>query len=130
METLEYFLPGNYESPLTASGRGRTIAAFHVAQGNAERLCAGEMRRDVLTSLMSPTAVNYWLKEKGWLEKGRKVGRVQMLKLTSTGLATCAASVRGGSAVPTTRAIVDTWRDIMVNGRQGLEKKSFLPFSS
>lgn len=130
MKTLEYFLPGNYESFLTASGRGRTIAAFHVAQGNVDKLSDAEMRRDVLTSLMSPTAVNYWLNEKGWLEKGDKVGRVQMLKLTSTGLANCAASIRGGSAVPTTRAIVDTWRDIMVNGRQGLERKSFLPLSS
>ena len=130
MEILEYFLPGNYESFLTASGRGRTIAAFHVAQGNGDKLSDGDMRRDVLTSLMSSSAVNYWLNEKGWLEKGRKVGRVQMLKLTSTGFATCAASVSGGSAVPTTRAIVDTWRDIMLNGRQGLEKKSFLPLSS
>lgn len=129
MKTVEYFLPGDYESMLTASGRGRTIAAFHVAQGNADELSDGEMRRDVLTALMSSSAVNYWLNEKGWLQKGRKIGRVQMLKLTPTGLATCASSVSGGSSVPTTRDTVNRWRDVMLNGRKGLQTKIFLPVS-
>ena len=54
-----FFAPGNYENPLTAGGRARTIAAFHLAQGNTDTLTNAEMRRDVLNALMSPRAVGY-----------------------------------------------------------------------
>jgi hypothetical protein len=62
-----FFKPGRYENPLTEYGRARTIAAFHLAQGDVDVLASGEMRRDVLTALMSPRAVGYWLNEKEWL---------------------------------------------------------------
>lgn len=129
MNILEFHLPGPYENPLTASGRGRTIAAFHLAQGNIDTLGSAEMRRDALSSLMSPRAVGYWLNEKGWLEKTRKIGRVQLLRLTAEGLSTCHASVNGGSNVPTSHAIVSAWRRDMLYGRPGFEKKTFAPLN-
>lgn len=35
MNIIEFHVPGEYDSPLTASGRARTIASFHLAQGDA-----------------------------------------------------------------------------------------------
>lgn len=127
MVNLEFFVPGNYENPLTASGRGRTIAAFHLAQGNVNVLSNAEMRRDILTSLMSPRAVGYWLNDKHWLELGKKIGRVQLLRLTSSGLATCESSKNGHSAVPTTPGLITAWRQDMLHGKPGMQKKTFSP---
>lgn len=121
------FVPGSYESPLTASGRARTIAAFHIAQENAEILTKMEMRRDVLTALMSPRAVGYWLNEKKWLEFVRKVGRVQIVRLTTEGLLTCANSMAGGSEVPTTPELVSSKRKQMLQGHHGYIAKTFAP---
>jgi hypothetical protein len=116
MSSVEFYVPGDYDSPLTASGRGRTIAAFHLAQGDVEFLTkVTEMRRDVLNRLMSPSAVSYWIAQK-WLEKARDVGRIQLLRLTAKGLVTCKNSVNGGGNVPTTAALVAQWRANMKRG--------------
>lgn len=124
-----FFVPGAYENPLTASGRARTIAAFHLAQGNADTLTKAEMRRDVLNSLMSPRAVGYWLNEKKWLEPVRKVGRIQLLRLTNDGLRTCANSIAGASNVPTTPELVQTCRFQMLHGSHGHTAKTFVPLA-
>jgi hypothetical protein len=127
MNIIEFHVPGEYDSPLTASGRARTIASFHLAQGDADILTKAEMRRDVLNALMSPTAVSYWLGTQEWLEKTRKVGNVQLLRLTDTGLATCANSVNGGSNVPTTPELVSRWRGRMKRGASGHKRTEFKP---
>lgn len=114
MPTL--FIPGQYENPLTAEGRARTIAAFHVAQGNASTLSDAEMRRDMLDKMMSPSAINYWLKTKGWLEITRKIGRKQLLRLTPEGLQTCANSAAGGSDTPTHPELIERRRQLMSQG--------------
>ena len=124
-----FFAPGTYESPLTAGGRARTIAAFHLAQGNVDTLSNAEMRRDVLNALMSPRAVGYWLNHKNWLELVRKVGRVQILRLTNAGLRTCANSIAGGSEVPTTPELVQSRRIQMLQGSHGHTPKSFAPLA-
>lgn len=116
MSSIEFYVPGDYDSPLTASGRGRTIAAFHLAQGDVELLTkVTEMRRDVLNRLMSPSAVSYWIAQK-WLEKARDVGKIQLLRLTAKGLVICKNSVNGGGNVPTTAALVGRWRANMKRG--------------
>lgn len=115
MTIFTLYSSGSYENPLTEIGRGRTIAAFHVAQSSNE-LTDAETRRDILNFLMSPRAVGYWLNEKHWLEKGRKIGRVEILKLTPEGLRTCANSLNGGASVGTSRSIVDQWIRRMRNG--------------
>lgn len=125
MHLTEFYLAGNYENPLTALGRARTIAALFLAQGNVEELGNGEMRRDVLNALMSPRAVGYWLNDMGWLEKTRKVGRVQLLRLTRAGLQTCNSSIHGGSHVPTTSTLVQQWRRDLLNGKPGFQRKEF-----
>lgn len=125
MSVIEFFVPGEYESPLTANGRARTIAALHLAQGDVEVLGKSEMRRDVLNALMSPSAVSYWLGTQGWLEKTRKVGSVQLVRLTDSGLSTCANSVNGGSNVPTTPELVLRWRERMKQGAAKFERKVF-----
>jgi hypothetical protein len=124
-----FFAPGTYENPLTAGGRARTIAAFHLAQGNADTLTKAEMRRDVLTALMSPRAVGYWLNDKNWLEFVRKVGRVQIVRLTNDGLRTCANSIVGGSEVPTTPELVHARRLQMLQGSHGHTAKTFAPLA-
>ena len=130
MNIIEFHVPGEYDSPLTASGRARTIASFHLAQGDADTLTKAEMRRDVLNVLMSPAAVSYWLGTQEWLEKTRKVGRVQLLRLTDKGLATCANSVNGGSNVPTTPELVTRWRGRMKHGAAGHQRKEFKPIDT
>jgi hypothetical protein len=120
-----FFAPRQYENPLTEQGRARTIAAFHVAQGNAAVLTSAEMRRDVLNRLMSPRAVSYWLNDKGWLNFSRKVGRVELLHLTDDGLRTCANSMAGGSDVPTTPELVSSRRNLMLHGGSGYEEAVF-----
>lgn len=124
-----FFAPGTYENPLTAGGRARTIAAFHLAQGNADTLTKAEMRRDVLNALMSPRAVGYWLNDKNWLELVRKVGRVQLVRLTNDGLRTCANSIAGGSEVPTTPELVQARRLQMLQGSYGHTAKAFTPLA-
>lgn len=124
-----FFAPGTYENPLTAGGRARTIAAFHLAQGNMDTLTRAEMRRDVLNALMSPRAVGYWLNHKNWLEPVRKVGRIQLLRLTNDGLRTCANSIAGGSEVPTTPELVQTRRLQMLQGSHGHTPKTFAPLA-
>lgn len=130
MSSIEFYVPGDYDSPLTASGRGRTIAAFHLAQGDVEFLTkVTEMRRDVLNRLMSPSAVSYWIAQK-WLEKARDVGRIQLLRLTAKGLVTCKNSVNGGGNVPTTAALVAQWRaDMKRGGVSSFTLVSFDPIS-
>lgn len=130
MHLTDFYLPGNYENPLTPSGRGRTIATFHLAQGDVDTLGQGEMRRDVLNSLMSTRAVGYWLNDKSWLEKTRKIGHVQLLRLTAEGLHTCSNSLAGGSHVPTTPELVAAWRRDMLNGKPGFQFRSFPPLPS
>lgn len=125
MHITEFFIPGNYDNPLTASGRGRTIAAFHLALGNVDTLTQSDMRRDVLNDLMSKSAVNYWLNTQGWLEKSMKAGNVQLLRLTDSGLRTCANSIAGGSNVPTTKALVDLWRNLFLQGGPSCEKRTY-----
>ncbi|ODV42744.1 hypothetical protein AWV79_24290 [Cupriavidus sp. UYMMa02A] len=119
LNMLTFFAPRQYENPLTEQGRARTIAAFHLAQGNAERLTTMEMRRDVLNKLMSPRAVGYWLNDKEWLCFSRKVGQVALLRLTHAGLRTCANSIAGGSEVPTTPELVVSRRLLMLHGGTG-----------
>lgn len=124
--TQTFHVPGNYESPLTAEGRARTIAAFELCLPK-RNLCKGEpMRRDILRSLASPRAVSYWL-EKDLLEKHSKIGKVEFLALTSKGLRTCRNSIAGGSEVPTSRELVDRSADEMTNGAPGFTKKEFRP---
>lgn len=127
--TQSFFIPGAYENPLTPSGRGRTIASFHLAQGDTAELSKAEMRRDILNKLMSPSAVNYWLSQ-GWLEKGQKIGRVQLLKLTGKGMNTCKNSVNGGADVTTTKELVARWRQEMKNGLPHFEEVHFKPLSA
>jgi hypothetical protein len=124
-----FFAPGTYENPLTAGGRARTIAAFHLAQGNADTLTKAEMRKDVLTALMSTSAVGYWLNNRKWLEPVRKVGRVQLVRLTNDGLRTCANSIAGGSEVPTTPELVQSRRLQMLQGCHGHTAKTFAPLA-
>ena len=131
MEITQFYLPGNYDSPLTATGRARTIAAFHLAQGDVDVLTNSAMRRDVLTALMSASAVTYWLHDaRAWLERSQKVGRVQLLRLSDAGLNTCSNSVQGGSNVPTTRGLVLEWRRKLLLGGAGFNAKSFSPLST
>lgn len=127
---MTFFVPGQYENPLTESGRGRTIAAFHLAQGDVDFITNVEMRRDVLSALMSPRAVSYWLNDKGWLERSRKVGRIELLRLTDDGLRTCANSLAGGSEVSTTLEIVASKRKQMLTGGNGGKEKVFPPLQS
>lgn len=86
-----------------------------------------EMRRDVLNILMSPSAVNYWLNTQGWLERTRKVGNVQLLRLTDKGVITCTNSLNGGGNVPTTPELVSLWKSQLKDGAQGFDKKSVPP---
>lgn len=123
----KFFAPRQYENPLTEQGRARTIAAFHVAQGNVDTLTDAEMRRDLLNKLMSPRAVGYWLNDKEWLRSSRKVGRIELLCLTDDGLRTCANSVAGGSEVPTTSELVSNRRQLMVAGGAGHDEISLPP---
>ncbi len=123
----KFFAPRQYDNPLTEPGRARTIAAFHVAQGNADTLTDAEMRRDLLNKLMSPRAVGYWLNDKEWLRSSRKVGRIELLRLTDDGLRTCANSVAGGSEVPTTPELVSNRRQQMVAGGAGHDEISLPP---
>lgn len=120
-----YYAPAQYENPLTEQGRARTIAAFHLAQGNVDTLTDAEMRRDVLVKLMSQRAVSYWLNDKEYLVLSRKVGRVQLLRLTDAGLRTCANSIAGGSEVPTTPELVKNRRQLMAQGGYGHTKVVF-----
>lgn len=125
MNVMKFFIPGSYENPLSESGRGRTIAALRLAQGDVTDLTDAEMRRDVLSALMSPRAVSYWLNDKGWLAKSRKVGAVQLVRLTDAGLLTCANSLAGGSEVSTTVEIVKAKRKQMMLGGGGMKEKIF-----
>jgi hypothetical protein len=120
-----FFIPRHYENPLTEQGRARTIAAFHLAQGNSDVLTSAEMRRDVLNKLMSPRAVGYWLNDREWLCFSQKVGRVELLRLTDAGLRTCANSIAGGSEVPTTPELVESRRHIMLHGGNGHDEWAF-----
>lgn len=127
MHLTDFYIPGDYENPLSPSGRGRTIAAFHLAQGDVGPLGDGEMRRDVLNALMSSSAVNHWLNNTGRLEKTRKLGNTQLLRLTNAGLVECNNSLNGGGNVTTTRELVETWRQRMKNGGPGCVLKTFRP---
>ena len=120
-----FYAPNQYENPLTEQGRARTIAAFHIAQGNPNTLTSTEMRRDVLVKLMSPRAVSYWLNEKEWLMLSRKIGRIQLLCLTDAGLRTCANSIAGGSEVPTNPELVSSRRLLMSQGGHGHNEVTF-----
>ena len=107
---------GNYDTPnIGAEGRGRTIAAFHIAQG-CDVLGDRPMRRDILRFLTSSTAVNYWLNQMHWLERCGKRDGVALLRLTAAGLRECANSLTGRAATNTTPALVDAWRRRMVTG--------------
>lgn len=120
-----FYAPNKYENPITEQGRARTIAAFHLAQGNVDTLTSAEMRRDILVKLMSPKAVSYWLNDKEWLSLSRKIGRIQLLRLTDAGLRTCSNSIAGGSEVPTTPELVAGRRQIMSQGGYGHEEVVF-----
>lgn len=122
----KFYAPGNYESPLTPEGRARTIASFQICCAPQELAKDVPMRRDVLRNLMSPRAVSYWL-ELGWLKKIGKVGKVELLVLSSKGLVTCKNSLAGGSEVPTTKALVDRCVTQMTVGSTGFKEISFAP---
>ena len=107
MPNFTLYSSGTYENPLTEIGRGRTIASFHIAQGS-NHLTVAEMRRDVLTFLMSPTAVGYWLRKR-WIEKCGKIGRTEILRLTADGIRVCRDSLSGRAAVNTSQPIVSNW---------------------
>ena len=107
MPNFTLYSSGTYENPVTEIGRGRTIASFHIAQ-NSNHLTAAEMRRDVLTFLMSPTAVGYWLRKR-WIEKCGKIGRTEILRLTADGIRMCRDSLSGNAAVNTSQQIVSNW---------------------
>lgn len=124
-----FFVPSAYENPLTPEGRARTIAAFYLAQGDPAALSGAEMRRDVLTALMSASAIGYWLNQQEWLERVRKVGRVEFLRLTDDGLRTCANSAAGGSNTPTTPELIDAKRRVMREGGRGHSERLFPPLS-
>ncbi|MGQ0699325.1 MAG: hypothetical protein ACT4PZ_13900 [Panacagrimonas sp.] len=125
MEKITLWSMKTYENPLTEIGRGRTIAAFHVAQGSDELSLDIDMRRDVLTFLMSAKAVSYWLNEKKWLKLAREEGRLKFLTLTFEGRAECRASLRGAAAVRTTQPYVDDWKLRMRDGKQMECRKEF-----
>lgn len=120
-----FFVPSAYERPLTPEGRARTIAAFYLAQGDPSALSGAAMRRDVLTALMSKSAINYWLNQREWLELTGKVGRVQLLRLTDDGLRTCANSAAGGSDTPTTPELITAKRRAMREGGSGHVEQLF-----
>lgn len=120
-----FFVPSAYESPLTPEGRARTIAAFYLAQGDPLVLSGAAMRRDVLTALMSKSAIGYWLNQKEWLERIHKVGGVQLLRLTDDGLRTCANSAAGGSDTPTTPELIAAKRRAMREGGGGHVERLF-----
>ncbi|MGC9456435.1 MAG: hypothetical protein ACP5DC_02830 [Halothiobacillaceae bacterium] len=124
MTEKTYFQPGDYESPLTAEGRARTIAALQICAGSQTLAKDVPMRRDMLRKLTSPRAVSYWL-EKGWLQKAGKAGKVELLALTAKGVATCNNSLAGGSEVPTRQELVDRCRDQMLNGAPGFMEVTF-----
>lgn len=119
-----YYAPGNYEQHLTPGGRARTIAAFHIAQGGADKLSTSEMRIDVLQKLMSPSAVRWW-RGKEWLELSRTIGQVQMLRLTGMGLQTCSNSLSGLANVNTDADSVSNKRRLMTKGGPGHTKVAF-----
>lgn len=128
MHILEFYLPGKYEMSDPANMRARTIAAFYLLQGDVETLSIdSEMRRDILNKLMSTSAVNYWLNDKGWLKKGQKIGRVQLLKLTSKGISVCKNSIAGGSDTPTTQEHVTSWINKLRSGSASFKKETFKP---
>lgn len=85
------------------------------------------MRRDVLTALMSASAVGYWLNQREWLEHVRKVGRVEILRLTDDGLRACANSAAGGSDTPTTPELIAAKRRVMQEGGRGHVERLFPP---
>lgn len=120
-----FFVPGSYENPLTPEGRARTIAAFYLAQGNPSELGHAEMRRDILRALMSPSAVNYWLNQRGWLEVVRTVGKVQILRLNDDGIRTCINSAAGASDTPTYPELIESKKAIMLNGGRGHTERVF-----
>lgn len=127
--TQTFYLPGQYESPLTAKGRARTIAAFELCHSGASLTKGEPMRRDILRSLASPRAISYWL-ERDWLEKHSKIGKVELLALTSKGLVTCRNAISGGSDVPTSRELVDQCINEMKTGAPGFKKKDFEALSA
>ncbi|WP_200177057.1 hypothetical protein [Ectothiorhodospira shaposhnikovii] len=125
-ERITLYAKPNYDSPIGADGSGMTIAALHVAQ-DSETLSSAPMRRDVLTHLMSNSAVNYWKNTKHWLEScGKHSNGKNLLRLTSTGLSTCRARVSGGADTPTRPEIVRKWINDMRTGQgAATEPKEF-----
>jgi hypothetical protein len=79
----------------------------------------------VLNALMSSSAVNHWLNNTGRLEKTRRVGSTQLLRLTDAGLVECNNSLNGGGNVTTTRDLVEIWRRRMKDGAPGFDLKTF-----
>lgn len=115
-ETVTLHAKKNYDNPIGSDGRGMTIAAFHIAQDN-DHLTNAAMRRDILTFLMSSSAVNYWKNNKKWLEAcGKHANGKNLLRLTPTGLSVCAASINGQADTNTTQAIIDRWKERMCTG--------------
>lgn len=126
MQEMQLYIPGNYDTPFSASGRARTIAAFHVLQQNTDTLSKDvRMRRVILSKLMSQRSVGYWLRGMGWLEKKEKVGKVQLLTLTAKGIAVCRNSAGGGSAQPTTKALIEQWCQRFTQGHPNFTKTTF-----
>lgn len=125
-EKITLYAKPNYDDPIGKDGSGMTIAAFHVAQ-DSETLSSAPMRRDVLTHLMSSSAVNYWKNTKHWLEScGKHPNGKNLLRLTSSGLSTCQARVSGGAATPTRPEIVRKWINGMRTGQgAATEPKEF-----
>lgn len=129
MHLLDFCELGQYQTPFSSNGRARTIAAIQLAQGNPPAISHAEMRRDVLTGLTSTSAVAYWLNKKAWLERTRKIGKVQLLRLTDAGYRECLTSLAGGSAFPTTARQVAVWQHRMLDATPGSARLVFKALS-
>lgn len=122
MKEMTVYSVGQYGHPFTQTDRNRTIAALYVTQG-AATLGYVPMRRDMLTYLMSPSAVNYWLNTKGWFEHCGNAGKVQLLRLTPAGMSKC--GTLSGPSVG-----VRGWMKVMLDGSgAGSSAKTFAPLS-
>ncbi len=105
----------NYDMPTPGQvDRSMTIAALRVAQGCQQNLTAQPMRRDVLTFLMSKSAVNYWLNGRHWLEKNPN--NPKWLQLTTAGLAQVINNLGGGGTLPAGESSVQDWMAQMESG--------------
>ncbi len=119
------FAPGDVD-------RSMTIAAFYVAQGASaldysrrQPPTSDAMRRDILTFLLSESAVGYWLREKKRLEV--QPGAPEWLSLSRAGLQEISFSYQNEKNAACEDR-VRWWIDSMINGGGVTEiDKTFAP---